>query len=144
MASGIVILGDSTNSDGAHGSLELDQGVGAVVLVIGMGLAARTEVNVVTDGTLVANTSNVALSRLAIAQRAITEDAKVDLRVTRLLTNSFVDRGEAVSRVVLVGFLDARRAVVPVGARQAFVADADDALEVVSLCSLRRQVYGLG
>lgn len=141
---GIVILGDSANSDGANGSLELDQGVGAVVLVIGMGLAARTEVNVVTDGTLVANTSDVALSRLVLAQRAITEDAKVDLRVTRLITNSFVDRGKAVSRVVLVGLLDARGAVVPVGARQALVADADDTLEEVSMCSARRQIYGLG
>jgi hypothetical protein len=118
--------------------------VGAVVLVTGVGLAARAEVNVVTDGTLVANAGNIALSRLVIAQRAITEDAKVDLRVTRQITNSFVDRGEAVSRVVLVGLLDARGAVVPVRARQALVAGADDTLEVVSMCSARRQIYGLG
>jgi hypothetical protein len=36
--------------------------------VIGMGLAARTEVNVVTDGALVSNPSDVALSRLVLAQ----------------------------------------------------------------------------
>jgi hypothetical protein len=144
LTSGVLILGDSVDSDGSHGSLELDQGVGAVVLVVGVGLAARTEVNVVADGTLVANAGDVALSRLVLAQRAITEDAKVDLGVTRLLTNGFVDRGEAVSRVVLVGLLGAGRAVVPVGARQTLVAGADDALKVVSISSSRRRICGLG
>jgi hypothetical protein len=99
-----------------------------------MSFAARTEINVVTDGTLVSNSRDVALSGLILAQRAITEDTKVDLRVARLLTNSFVNRSEAVARVVLVGLLDAAGTVVPVGARQALVAGTDDALEVVSVC----------
>jgi hypothetical protein len=93
-----------------------------------MSFAARTEINVVTDGTLVSNSRDVALSGLILAQRAITEDTKVDLRVARLLTNSFVNRSEAVARVVLVGLLDAAGTVVPVGARQALVAGTDDAL----------------
>lgn len=132
-----VVLGNGADRDGADRGLKLDQGVGAVVLVVGIGLAARAEVNVVTDGTLVSNSGDVSLSRLVLAQWAITEDAKVDLGLTRLLTNSFIDRGEAVAGVVLVGLLDAAGAVVPVGTRQALVAGADNALEVVSMCSDR-------
>jgi hypothetical protein len=62
------ILVDSADRDGADGSLKLDQGVGAVMLVVRVSLAARTEVNVVTDGALVSNPSDVALSRLVLAQ----------------------------------------------------------------------------
>jgi hypothetical protein len=106
------------------------------VLVVGVGLAARTEVHVVADGTLVSDPGDVALRRLVLAQYAIAEDAKVDLGLTRLLSDGFVDRGKTVARMALVGFLDASGAVVPVGAGQALVAGTNNALEEVSMSSI--------
>ena len=55
----ICIFSESGHSDIADWSLELDQGVSAVVNKLGKGFAIGAEVSVVTDGTLVAISSNV-------------------------------------------------------------------------------------
>jgi hypothetical protein len=98
------------------------------VLVGRQSLAVGTEIDVVTDGTLVANTRDVALGGLVLAEGSIAEDAIVDRVLVGLLTDGFIDRGKSVARMVLGSIHDAVRAVVPVGARQALVAGANDAL----------------
>jgi hypothetical protein len=55
----ICIFSESGHSDIADWSLELDQGVGAVVNKLRKGLAVGAEVSVVTNGTLVTISSDV-------------------------------------------------------------------------------------
>lgn len=61
-----------------------------------------------------------------------------------LVTDCFVDRGKAVARMALVGFLDASGAVVPVGAGQALVAGANNALKEISMGSNGISKHSLG
>lgn len=68
----------------------------------------------------------------------------MNLGLTRLLTDCFVDRGKAVARMALVGFLDASGAVVPVGAGQALVAGTNNALEEISMSSNGISKHGFG
>jgi hypothetical protein len=60
----------------ANWSLELNERVGSVVGVGGASLAARAEVSIVTDGTLVAVALNIALDTICrIAKWSVTVDA---------------------------------------------------------------------
>lgn len=132
-----AIVADSAHRHGANGSLELDQRVGLVVVVGRKSLAARTKVDIVTDGTLVANSRNVALGRLVVAQGSVAEDAIVNGEFTRLIANSLINGGEPVARMVLGSLDDAVWAVVPIRARQALVAGTNDALESCQLDSIK-------
>lgn len=91
-------------------------------------LAICAEVNIVTDGTLVANAGNVALCRLVLAQGAVAKDAIMDLSVTRLVTDSFIDRRKPMARVINRGVGETVETEVPVRASQALVAGANDGL----------------
>ena len=58
--------------------LELDQGVGLVMLVVRVRFAVCTEVGVMADSALVANPIDVSFARLVVAQWPITKNAMVD------------------------------------------------------------------
>ena len=95
-----------------------------------MSLAICAEINIVADGTLVANAGNIALCRLVLAQGTVAKDAIVDLDVTGLVTDSSVDRRKPMARVVNRGVGVTVGTEVPVRASQALVADAKDRLEL--------------
>jgi hypothetical protein len=100
-----------------------------VVSIDWEGLAVRAEVNVIADSTLVANTLDVALSRLILAQGAVTENAIVNVHLMRrLVADSFINRSESVARVGLLGARGTGTAVVPVWAAQTLVPGANNAL----------------
>jgi hypothetical protein len=100
----------------------------AVVVVGRKGLAARTEVGVITDSALVANSVDVTLGRLVLAQWTIAEDAIMDLMLTSRFTDGIVNLHESMTRVALGSSQDALRAEVPIGAGQALVTNTNDAL----------------
>lgn len=131
------VTGHSAHSDTTNWSLKLDQGVSAVVSVGRESLAIGAEVNVITDGTLVTDTGDVALSRFVLAERTIAEDTVVNLILTRLLPNSLVKRSESVTRVAVGCVLNALRAIVPVGARETLVANADNVLGLILAHSMK-------
>lgn len=121
----------------ADGSLKLDEGVGLVVIVRGTGLTVGTEIEVVTDGTLVANAPNVrGVVLLFSAKRSVTADPHVnDVAVQRSNASKLlVDRDESVVRVNELGIRNAVATKVPVGAVQAFMTDTIDFLSNVSYC----------
>jgi hypothetical protein len=62
-----AVIAQSAHCHAADRSLELNQGVGPVVVVSWESLTTSTEVAVITDSTLVANTTDVALSRFILA-----------------------------------------------------------------------------
>jgi hypothetical protein len=100
----------------------------AVVRVDGKSLAGGTEVGVVTDSTLVANTGNVGCRSLVAAQRAITEDAVMDLVARVGFGDCLVDGNESVIWMSLLGRLDARPAVIPIGTGQTLVTNTNNTL----------------
>jgi hypothetical protein len=104
----------------------------AVVVVCRKGLAARTEVGVITDSALVANSVDVTLGRFALAQRTITEDAIVDFMLTSRFTDSFINLHKSMTRVVLRSSQDAIGTEVPIGAGQTLVTNTNDALAKIS------------
>lgn len=105
----------------------------SAVMVVGReGLAARTEVGVITDSALVANSVDVALSRFALAQWTITEDAIVNFVLTSWLTDSLVNLHKPMARVALRRSQDAIGTEVPIGAGQALVTNTNDALAKIS------------
>lgn len=91
-------------------------------------LTVGTKVNIITDCTLVADTLNIALSRLVLAKWTVTEDSVVDIHFTGLIADSLIDRSKSVTRVATLGMGSAVTAVVPVRAAQAFVTNTNDAL----------------
>ena len=96
------------------------------------GLTARTEVGVITDSALVANSVDVTLSRLVLAQWTITEDAIVNFALTSWLTDSLIDLHEPMTRMALRSIQDAIGAEIPIGAGQALVTNTNDALAEIS------------
>ena len=127
-----AIIGDGAHRHSTDRSLEFHQGVSAVVLICGKSLAVGTEIDVVTNGTLVADATDVALRRLIFAKRSVTEDAIVNLIIARLFADRFVYGNESVARMILGGTCDAVGTIVPVRARKTLVAGANDALWLVS------------
>lgn len=100
--------------------------MGLIVFAVWIGFAVGAEVGVVTDSALVAHALDVAV--LVLAEWAITVDTNV-LRLVRVTSSSwdgFVMRSEPVLRMNELGVLDTFRAVVPVRAAEAFVADTDN------------------
>ena len=112
-------------------SLELDQGMGIVVLNRGSSLTICAEVSVVADCALESITTNVVLATLDSAQRAIAVNAKMSLWAWAGESERLVERGEAVAWVNLCGTEMAGRAIVPVRAVQTLVSDADNRLRDV-------------
>lgn len=113
--------------------LELDQRVRLVVLGGGVGLAVGAEVDVVADGALVANATDVrALANRA--KRPVAADA--DMRglgsYAAEVTQRLVDGYEAMVGVHEARVRDAGTAVIPVRAVQALVANTCDVLGLVS------------
>ena len=96
------------------------------------GLTARTEVGVITDSALVANSVDVTLSRLVLAQWTITEDAIVNFALTSWLADSLIDLHEPMTRMALRSIQDAIGAEIPIGAGQALVTNTNDALAEIS------------
>lgn len=109
----------------------------AVVVVGRKGLAARTEVGVITDSALVANSVDVTLGRFVLAQWTIAEDSIMDLMLTSRFTDSIVNLHESMTRVVMGSSQDALRAEVPIGAGQALVTNTNDALAKISQMPLK-------
>lgn len=65
-----------------------------------MSFAIRAEVNVITNGTFIANPSDIALRWLALAQRPIAEDAIVNLKAARRVSDGIVERYKTMTRVI--------------------------------------------
>jgi hypothetical protein len=92
-------------------------------------LAVGAEINVIADGTLVANPIDIALGGLVFAQRSITEDAIMDLPIMSLLLGEgFIDWGKSVPGVTLGSIYDAVWTVVPIRAIKTLVAGANNVL----------------
>ena len=122
------ILVGRTHGHPANRCLELDERVGMVVAIIGRGLAFSAEVGVVADSTLVASSTDIAGGNLALAQRSIAENTIVDLLAQNRFGNRAINRNKPMASVACRCTLQAVRTVIPVGARQAFVTDANDTL----------------
>ncbi len=131
------MLSGGADADATDRSLELDQGMGPVVLVGRASFAVGAEVGVIAHGALVTVTHDVgdegALGSRG-AQRTVAADAVVDgsadvagLHVGGIL-QVLVDGHEAVVGVDESRIGDAVGAVVPVRAVQALVADANDSV----------------
>jgi len=130
------VVTKSGDTNVADRCLELDEGVSLVVWVRWAGLAATTEVGVMADSALVAITSDVSLHTTAIggAKRSITEDTGVTgLRGVLTtqgveVTDRLVEWDKSVAGVNEAGVCNASRAVVPIWAVEALVADTIDVL----------------
>lgn len=120
----------------SDGSLELDQRMSFVVLVIRVCFAVCTKVRIVAHSALVANAPDVRLSGLIIAQRSIAEDAVVNAAGCWGHLEVLVHGNETVAGVNQVLVLEALPAVVPIWAVQALVAHAKDGLSTCQLILL--------
>jgi len=87
-----------------------------------------TEVGIMTYSTLITIANNVATVAFALAEWPIAVDAIMNLGLRWCIRDWFVDRGESVARMDMLRALDAGRAIIPVRASQAFVANANDVL----------------
>lgn len=97
-----------------------------VVLVVGVGFAVGAEVGIVANSALVPHAFNVAV--LVLAKWAIAVDTNV-FRLVRVESSSWdrlVMGSESMLRMNEFGVLNTFRAVVPVGAAEALVADTED------------------
>lgn len=95
-----------------------------VVLVVWVCLTFSAEVGVVADGTLIANTLDVVV--LVLAERTVAVDTYVAWLAHARYGKRLEEGREAMPWVDQGGVLDALRAVVPVRALEALVADAED------------------
>jgi hypothetical protein len=113
--------------------LELDERVCLVVSIGGASFAVGAKVSVMADGTLVADASDVALTRARSAEWSIAADSDVHRPRVRATDADFlaglVDGHKSVSWVDNLGIGDAGIAVVPVRAIKALVANAINVLE---------------
>jgi hypothetical protein len=101
--------------------------MGVVVPVAWVRLAVLAEVGVMAHGALVANTLNVR-GVLTVAKGTIAVDAVVAVTAIERLGERIIDGHEAVARMNVLGALDTIRAVVPIWAVEALVADTVDEL----------------
>lgn len=99
-----------------------------VVLVAWVRFAILAEVGVVAHSALEACTLNVREVLFVLTQRSIAVDTVMTATARHRLGERLVDWDEAVTGVDNLGTLQALRAVVPVWAVQALVADAVDEL----------------
>ena len=129
--SAIIVVTHGGDRHVADRSLELDEGVGLVVRVGRVGLAAGTEVGIVADGALVAVSRDVGLANLGgVAERTIAVDAEVagTVHVPDPGIRGLVQRDKPMDGVDVPDIDKAGRAVVPVWAVNALVAHAIDVL----------------
>lgn len=112
----------------ADRELEFDQGMSLVVIVDWGGFAVSAEVGVGADCTLVSITTNVVLAALDSTQGTIAIDAEMCLWTWPICRQWLVQRDKTVTWMNLRGAEVASRAVIPVGAVQALVADTSDSL----------------
>ena len=110
--------------------LELDERMCSVVVVRRKRLAVGAKVSVMTDSTLVAITNDVGI--LVCTEWAIAMDAIMALGSSWRVGYGFVEWDEAVIGVVTSSILDAARAVIPIWAIQALVANSNNILCIVS------------
>lgn len=97
----------------ANWSFELDEWVGAVVVIAWQSLARSAEISVAADCALVAHAVNVRLIALAAAERPIAVDSKVANHGSNLLVaDRLVQCCEPVAWVSVASTLDTVVAVV--------------------------------
>jgi hypothetical protein len=102
--------------------------MGMVVAVARDGLAVGAEVRIVANRTLVAHTLDIRLILLVFAKRTVTVDAVVARASRDRLGQRLIDWHKTVARVNVLHAQDTLRAVIPVGAVQALVANTIDEL----------------
>jgi hypothetical protein len=135
--------------------LEFDEGVGAVVRVGRACLARLAEISVVADSALEAVADNVGRTRTSSrAQRAVAANSIMNRPVHgaepsgTVILEWLIDGDEAMTWMDEGGVHNAARAVVPIRAILAFVADALDTLVaavadgVVSLAATSQKTAG--
>jgi len=83
--------------------------------------------------TLVSNACNITVSRPVLTEWTIAENAKVDLGTAHRFRDGVVDRRESVSRMDLADALKALETIVPIRTGEAFVANAHNILDPVSI-----------
>jgi len=105
-----------------------------VVKIARQRLTRSTEVGIVADDTLVANTLDVCLHRLILAKHTIAIDAVVDDGGQSTCKSSrFIDLSKVVTRMSGTGILHTDSAVVKVWARKALVTHAANGLSTSQL-----------
>lgn len=126
----LAVLFFTKCSDGyvPHRSLEFDQGVSGVVVAGWECFTIGAEISVVADCALVAVPTNESLRTFGNAQGTVTVYAIMELCSKRWVRNGFVEGHKSMSRVSGRGRFQAARAIVPVRAVHAFVADTVDIL----------------
>jgi len=117
----------------SDGRLELDERVGLVVAVVGVGFARLAEIGIVADSTLVPIANNVGnVLAGGRAQRTIAANANMGRPAGGAVVKAshklerLIDWNEPVTNMRDRGVLHALVAVVPVGAVQALVTNASD------------------
>ena len=126
----IVLFAKSRYRYIPYGCLELDERMCSVMVVRRKSFAVGAEISVMADSTLVAIANDVGI--LICAEWAIAMDAIVTLGSCWRVGYGFVKWDEAVIGVVTSSILDAARAVIPIWAIQALVANSNDILYIVS------------
>jgi len=98
MATSVFI--HSGDADVLHRSLELDERVGAVVVVTGQSLARSAEVGVVAYSALETSAHDVRWDSLVLTQWAVAVDASMASEYRLGLRNRVVDSSEAMTGVL--------------------------------------------
>jgi len=98
------------------------------VLVDGASLAIGTKVGIVAHGTLVPVPDDVGSSTFVLTEGPIAVNTIVLASASRWGFNRLINGDEAMSRVYEASIRDAIRAVIPVGAVEALMANAIDRL----------------
>lgn len=102
------------------------------MLVLRTGLAISTEIKIIAHSTLVADATDVGRESLgARAKGTITADARMDdlrSQAAERLSKGLIDRHETMLGVGFAAILMACRAIIPVRAIKALVADTSNVL----------------
>lgn len=106
----------------------------AVVVICRKCLTVGTEVRIMADSALIADTFNVCRDVLVLAKGSITEDAIVANSSGDGLGQRIINWHKAVAGVCRLGIFDTACAEVPIRAVQALVADAVDELLMLVTC----------
>lgn len=146
------MLASSSNANMANRCLKLDERMGPVMVIGRASLAVCAEVKVMADRTLVANASDVGgIVLVARAQGSIAANAHVHRLSTSVGMNireRLIDGCKAVVGVDKGSVDNAFRAVIPIWAVQALVADTSNVLvapitnSVVSLVATSSHLDG--
>lgn len=124
----LLVLSVCRDGDVLNWSLKLQQRMGAVVSAVWIGFTGLTEVGVVADNTLVADSGDVLVVEFAVAEAAITIHTRVDDMVGGPRGKRQEQRYKPVSWMRELGVTDTASADVPVGTVDALVSGVDDLL----------------